>query len=374
MRRLATAASALAAALCWALPAPAASALAVRWAADVDQREPASPAGFSLPAVVGSGERMRVVIGGEDARIRILDAGGRELHRIPAAAPIESGALALPDGTVVLADLDGHLYGIDSEQGVVRWRAEVGGGVTGRPVALGDGFLIQTVDNRLYRFTGKGRRVWSYTASPGGLAMRMTPSPLVVGRTVYAVFTNGDVIALDGADGKLRWKRQLLLDTDAEVLSELQVPMTAPVWLPAEATGRGEDMVAVAVFQGDIHFLAAADGSRLAQRRIAARCRPLRDGATLYVGGVDGALWALEAGSGETLWRRKLADTGVCGPVKTAGGELVLTVEDGRVLRVSPDGKRLAERKLPGRIDRIAMPAADGVLVRTGRGILYRLR
>ncbi len=344
----------------------------VVWAVDVDQREPASPDGFSMPAVIGSGKAMRIVIGGEDARIHVYDADGGEILHLPVAAPIESGALALRDGVVVLADLDGHVYGVDAAHGVIRWRAETRGAVTSRPVALGDGFLIQTVDNRLYRFTAKGKLVWSYTASLGGLAMRMTPAPLVVGRVVYAVFTNGDVVALDGADGKLRWKRQLLLDNDAAVLDELQVPVAAPVFLPSKATGR-EDMLLVSVFQGDLYWLAASDGSRLHERKLAARCRPLADGDRIYVGGVDGKLRALEAGTGETLWRKDLAASPVCGPVK-AGNDLVLTAGDGRVFRVSRDGGVRGAIRLPGRIDRPALPAGDGVLVRTGRGILYFLR
>ncbi len=373
MRKLRVPAAALLAALALGCGEARAASPEAVWGVDVDQREPASPEGFSMPAIVGAGPAARIVIGGEDARVHVYDMAGRELHHLPVAAPIESGALALPDGTAVLADLDGHVYGVDAAHGSILWRAETRGAVTSRPVALGDGFLIQTVDNRLYRFTSKGRLVWSYAASLGGLAMRMTPSPLVVGRVVYAVFTNGDVVALDGADGKLRWKRQLLLDNDAAVLDELQVPVAAPVFLPAKATGRGEDMLLVSVFQGDLYWLAASDGSRLRERKIAAACRPLLDEGRIYVGGVDGRLRALEAGTGETLWSRKMGDAPVCGPVK-AGGALMLTSGDGSVFRVAPDGALRGHASLPGRIDRPALPAGDGALVRTGRGILYFLR
>jgi outer membrane protein assembly factor BamB len=200
------------------------------WSVDVDQRKPGDPVGFSQPAVVAT-PNGKIVIAGRDARVRVYDFNGSELHRIAIDEPSDCGALALPNGVVVVGDIGGLLYGIDPEKGSVLWRYQLSSPFFSQPVLLQDGFLIQTSDNRIYRFSNDGKKQWSYAGSGGGLGIYLTSSPLVVDATLYAVLTNGDAIALKVDTGDLLWRRQLLLNTDAPVLSELRAPIAAPVML-----------------------------------------------------------------------------------------------------------------------------------------------
>jgi len=346
------------------------------WSVDVDQRRPAEPEGFSQAAVVAPGSPNElIVIGGRDARVRVYDINGHELRSIAINEPSDSGALALPNGLVVLGDVGGTLYGIDPVKGLVVWQYQLSTPFLAEPVALDDGVLIQTMDNRLYHFSAKGEKRWSYTGLGGGLGMYMTASPLVHNRTAYAVFTNGDAVALKAASGDLLWRRQLLLETDASVLSELRAPMARPLYLQKGVIGieRVEDALLASFYQGKVMVLTREDGRQLFSIDASLKSTPLLDQGRLYLATATGELEAIDLATGATVWKQKLSDGELLGPV-LANGALWVADDRGNVMRLGLDGDKQAAIRLNGRIERAPAVTSTGVLVRTGLGVLTLLR
>ncbi|MDX8404833.1 MAG: PQQ-binding-like beta-propeller repeat protein [Mariprofundus sp.] len=343
------------------------------WQHDVDQRKPASPPGFSLPAVMKSSAGEIIVAGAQDKRLRVYTAAGSELMRVALRDACESGALKLHNGLVVAGDVSGNLYGIDLKQGVIKWRYTLGSALIGQPVAMDDDFIIQTSNNQIYRFSADGKKQWSFSAALGGLAMHLTPSPVVYHGRIYVALSNGDVVALKGSNGGFLWKRQTVLNNDAAVLSELKLPLATPTVIPAAKSGYTEDMLAVPVFQGELIFLSLQDGSTLKSRALSLKSAALLIGSKLYVADTHGAISALDAASGETLWKKQLADGELTGPV-LARGLLWLADDHGQVYRIDQDGQINGQIELTGRIDRTPVVAATGVLVRNNLGTLYMLR
>jgi len=336
--------------------------LNVVWATDVDQRRPMSPPGASRPATTSN----RIVIGGHDSRVHVYDMQGNELRRLALDAPCESGALALASGVVVLGDVHGELYGIDPKQGRIVWRQQLSSVLLGHPVALSDGdFLLQTADNRIYRFSPKGEKRWSYAGHTSGLEMHKTPSPIVADGMAYVVFSNGDVAALKLDGGALVWRRELILATNAVVLSELKVPVAAPVLI-------GRTLI-VSIYQGSLIALSADDGQQLWSRNLSLRSRPVIRGGRLYVATAAGDVLSLDAKSGNTFWRQKVSDAELVGPLMV-GKRWMVGDAKGNVFTLNMDGRKLASVNLPGRIDYAPVAVADGGLVRTSRGGLYLVR
>lgn len=347
------------------------------WSVDVDQREPGEPAGFSQPAVVpaqGSSQEL-IVIGGRDGRVRVYDLSGRELHFITINEPSDSGALALKNGLVVLGDVGGMLYGIDPVQGVIAWQYQLSSPFLAQPVLLNDGFLIQTMDNRIYHFSSDGNKLWSYAGHGGGLSMYMTASPLVVDRAVYAVFTNGDAVALKADSGDLLWRRQLLLNTDAAVLSELRAPISTPIHLNQAVIGieKTGDALLVAFYQGRILVLSREDGTQFFGRDISIKSTPLIDQGHIYIANASGEVEAINLESGATIWKQKLSDGELLGPVIWKDA-LWIADDRGIVMRLGKDGRKQASITLNGRIERAPIVTSAGLLARTGLGVLTLLR
>ncbi len=337
------------------------SSLHVSWVVDVDQRRPMSPAGYSQPALAGD----RIVIGGRDRRVRVYDLHGNELRRIALEAPCESGALALNDHLVALGDVNGVLYGIDPRAGHILWRQRLSSVMLGRPVRLGNDFLVQTADNRIYRFSAAGEKRWSHAGQPGGLTMHQGAAPRVSGDIVYAIFTNGDVVALRADSGDLIWRQQLLLDISAVVLSQMKVPVANPVLA-------GNTLV-VSFYQGNIIALDARDGRQRWQRHFSLRSTPLVDENRLLIATSNGAIASLDAANGATLWMKKMNAGELTGPVLSRG-RLFAGDDAGHVYALTPDGRRAGTLSLPGRVDRAPVAVPGGILIRNNLGGLYLVR
>ena len=352
--------------------AKAAGSISVAWRTDLDQRRPASPDGFSQPVVTSGGQGGRIVAGAQDKRIRIYDMDGHELKRLAIHAPGESGGVALANGLVVVGDVDGNLYGIDPIEGRIAWKYELPSVLLSSPVALENDFIIQTADNHIFRFTANGEKLWSYTGRLGGLGMHLCPSPVVYNNQIFAVFNNADVVALKAENGGFLWQRQLLLDTRAAVLSELKVPASTPVVIPASQSGRNEDMLAVAIFQGELMFVSLQDGTILSSRQLSLKSSPLLIGNQLFVADAKGAVSALDAAGGDTLWKQQISTGELVGPILWRD-ELWVADDHGAVFRLNKEGRLLASVKFSGRIDRTPVATPGGVLVRSDLGALYML-
>ncbi len=343
------------------------------WQHDVDQRKPASPPGFSLPAAFTTDHGELIVAGGRDRRVRFYDAQGRELGWVALQYACESGALRLRNGIVVVGDVLGNLYGIDPERQQIVWQQPLSAAMMGAPVAIGDDFIVQTSNNLIYRLHADGKKVWSYSASRlGGLGMHMSPSPVVYQGRVYAVFSNGDVIALKGDTGSLLWKRQLLISNDAAVVSELKVPEATPLVLPAGQTVSHEDILAVAIYQGSLFFLSLRDGSTLARRGLSVKGRPAMAHGELIVADASGAVSALDV-EGTTLWKKQLSSGELTAPVVWQG-KIWVADALGHVFRLALDGTLQSAHALNGRFDREPVLSRHGVLLRNNLGTLYLLR
>ena len=343
------------------------------WSVDVDQREIGEPAGFSQPAV--STSQNLIVIGGRDGRVRVYDLNGSEQHMITIREASDSGALALANGLVAVGDIGGMLYAIDPVAGKIVWQAQLSASFLSQPVALNDGFVVQTMDNRIYHFSFDGQKVWSHTGSSGALGMYSTPSPLVKGQAVYALFSNGDAIALRADSGDLIWRRQLLLNTDAPVLSELRTPVANPLYVDRVSMGieHANDALLVSFYQGNVLALAIDDGRQLFSKDVSIKSTPLIYQNVIYLATASGEVEATDLTNGATLWKQKLSEGELLGPV-IWNGKLWLADDRGIVMRLGLDGRKESSIELSGRIERAPVATSAGVLTRTGLGVLTLLR
>ena len=343
------------------------------WSVDVDQRELGEPAGFSQPAI--SESQGLIVIGGRDGRVRVYNLNGSEQHMISIREASDSGALSLSNGLVVIGDVGGMLYGIDPVAGSIVWQAQLSASFLSQPVPMRDGFIVQTMDNRIYHFSSAGEKRWSYAGSVGALGMYVTPSPLVNGQTVNAIFSNGDVIALKATSGDLIWRRQLLLNTDAPVLSELRTPVANPLHIRELSIGieQATDALIVSFYQGSVLVLSQVDGRQLFSKEVSIKSTPLVYQNAIYFASASGDVEAVDMTNGSTLWKQKVTDGELLGPVLW-NGKLWVADDRGIVMRLNLDGRQESSIKLSGRVERAPVATSAGVLARTGLGVLTLLR
>jgi outer membrane protein assembly factor BamB len=140
------------------------------------------------------------------------------------------------------------------EFGGVRWTFATGGAVRSSPAILGGVVYIGSTDGYLYALDERtGRLRWRYA---GGSAV--TASPAVAGGLVFAQTYDGRAFALRAADGRPVWTRSL-----------------GPAARLAWGHESGDDYAS----------------------------SPAITGTRIYIGGIDGNVYALDARSGAVIWR-----------------------------------------------------------------------
>ena len=343
-------------------------------AVDLDNRKPADSFGFSMPGFSAEHDNI-IVVGARDARAHAYDLSCHEISRSPLRNSSDSGAVVLPNGLAILGDSGGMLYAIHPENGALAWQFNLSGPLTSAPVVVGQDVLVQTLDNRIYRIAADGKKQWSFTAAAGGLGMYLTSEPLVQGNKVYAVFNNGDAFALSLDSGDVLWRKQLLLNNDAAVLSEIRAPLAKPVALRKILWGNdsASNAIMFSFYQGNIMLLDADDGRLLFSHEMSLRSAPYVDGDSMILADVDGYVRALALASGQYKWELELSKSELVGPSYYDGSYWVGDI-DGTVYRVSPDGKLQGTWQVDGEITRPLVTTTRGVLVRTNLGALYVLQ
>ena len=318
---------------------------AVLWRVPVDAPVPAGLAPVARPCVADG----LVVVGGQDGFVHWLRlADGHELRRRALGAPVEVGAVRTGSHWLV-ADESGRVHALD-DAGRDRVILTEAAPVVGL-ACHADACLLVTADGRVRAFSAAGSTQWIWADPKGaGLITRILARPVfAAGRWIVAL-PSGDLVALDARNGLPLWRAPLADNRGVVRISELK----ALVGMPARAPS-GVWFAPVA--GGPLARIADADGRIVQRRAIPARADVLVAEGRVWLGGEDGALYALDAATGRTIWRRALGRAPLVGLVPAREGVWAVDAKGGVAL-VDGSGKVRARLALPAGV--VAPPAGDG--------------
>jgi outer membrane protein assembly factor BamB len=268
-------------------------------------------------------------VGGSDGSVMRLDANtGEMLWRTKVTGEV----LAPPQGNgkvVVAQSYDGKLQGLDYDSGEILWTYDSNVPVltirgTGAPI-LRDGVVYAGFANgRVLAFTAatgsirwEARVAISQGRSEIERIVDIDGTMALVGNELYAASYQGRVVAIDASDGRKMWQRNVssfsgvsqgfgniyVTDEDGTVTAYLRNGQG--VRWQQDALGYRElsrptpvsSYVAVADFEGYVHFMSQVDGEFVGRVKVdgkGARADMLADGNILYVFGNGGKLVAYE--------------------------------------------------------------------------------
>jgi outer membrane protein assembly factor BamB len=266
--------------------------------------------------------------------------------------------LAVGDGAVYWMYWSGYgdlLMASDPSTGEQRWRNTDASGsavvtVDGNDVILSDPPILGASDQRgLYVFAGDtGSTLWTLPLNTTVMAR-----PAVADGTIFAVVISAAGSQLEAraeATGALKWARPTSGAYDVAVVAEGKVVVSSVGGLFAydAATGRllwsRTDLVPMqddpSVANGSVYVAQASPNtstpslvdldlgtgaSRWATPLpVASRSKPAVANGVVYIGGTDGTLYALDAGSGAVLTRLRTGGSVVSSPVVAQGQVYVL--------------------------------------------------
>ena len=246
------------------------------------------------------------------------------------AVPLKAGK-----GGVVAYDLDA---------GRILWRADF------EPVEAG----LATFGSRIVAAGLKGG-IAVFESATGELVWSSAPSdvpylaaPLIVGQTILAIDQSGVIRFFDALTGSLR--RSLVLDA------------------PVQRAGAVEqDRIFVSTTRGKIYCLALT-GSQIIWTYDTGQgfnrlTKPIITNGTLYIGGSNGTVYAIDATSGDLTWETNL-DAAITVPILPVGTTVLVGTMDARLIQIDAlSGDILGEQRIRGRIKSDMKPSAEGLLV-----------
>ncbi|MGC4063138.1 MAG: PQQ-binding-like beta-propeller repeat protein [Polyangiaceae bacterium] len=354
----------------------------------------------------------RLFVGSSDRGLYCLDArDGTPLWRFETVGDVQSAPLYDAETeSLYFGSSDGALYKLDARNGELRYRFATNSEVAERPVLVKDRlYFVNANDTVIALDAATGKMLWNQHRTPvNGMQIAGHSGLLVWGSRVYVGFSDGMVVAFDATSGAERWQP---VDLGAEAESNLgAIPQHFDVdTTPVPGFIDGSPVVYVASSEGGLFALDADTGTQVwqnpevlgtSQLLLWDESARLRSAATgdsskshqpageTLVAGVSSnsasafrsrlliaatgssGLWGIDPSDGSVVWRSRLPDGGVAGPVPVAGALMVSASQLGIYL-VSPlngkviDGLHLAEGVS-------ALPAALGshAFVLTNQGQL----
>ncbi|RME25202.1 MAG: hypothetical protein D6806_08270 [Deltaproteobacteria bacterium] len=205
------------------------------------------------------------------------------------AYPVGSALYSTPLVTsefVIFGSEGGTLYAVDNK-GQSRWQYQVPSGeIYSRPATDGKLIFFGSTNQKFYALDQSGTLRWQFAAKE-----RIKSDPVVADGIVYTSSYDGHVYALRAGSGKLVWK---FPPEPEEEKSEEKAPGESKEQKPAQKAPEPKP--------GAFSYSA-----------------PAISGGTLYVGNLDGYLYALDAASGALKWRFKAGEGITSSPLVESG-------------------------------------------------------
>jgi len=258
-----------------------------------------------------------------------------------------SGGPTAQGDLLVVGGLDGQVQALSTADGAERWNTQLTSEVIAPP-AIGDGVVVvRTNDGHLVGLDANdGSRKWITDQPVPALSLRGNAAPLIVKGVVYDGFDNGKVVAINLADGKELWVQALSNGegrTEVERLSDVD----------GNVVSDGNALYAAA-YRGQVVALALDTGRPLWQRDLSSYVGAAVSGNTVVIVDAEGNVWAFDRETGVNLWKQdKLKYRWLSAPA-IQGDYAVVGDSEGFVHWLS-----LAEGKFAAR-ERISKKAIEG--------------
>ncbi|MFM1886960.1 MAG: hypothetical protein RL026_2117 [Pseudomonadota bacterium] len=298
-------------------------------------------------------------------------SGGRKRWSTDTKASL-SGGPGVGDGLVIVGATHGDLIALDAATGAQRWRTRVNSEILSRAVVADGRVFLRSADGRLHALSAAdGKPLWSAEQTVPRLSLRGVAPPVLAGDAVISGFDNGRVLALAQRDGSTLWEATVAPPSGRTELERLNDIDSAVVV-------SGDDVFAV-TFQGRMVRVARDSGQQWWARDLSSYRGLVVDDNSLFVSTSDGQVVKMTRATGVEEWRQDVlknrrlsapalldghvvvadlegyvhvldAATGALAARVKGGGERVSAppvTAGGQVLLVDDDGKLVALRLLP---------------------------
>ena len=260
------------------------------------------------------------------------------------------GGIGYSNGRVFVAMGSGFAAAVDADSGVILWRTDFEVALRGSPAVDDRRVYVTTHDNQLHALdVDSGEILWTHVALSEQQALMGTSTPAVVGDTVVAAFSSGELFAIKTENGRVVWMDSLTRTGRATALSTLNDVDGQPV------VDRGQ--VYAIGHSGRMAAIDLRTGERIWENNIESSQTPWIAGDYIYVLTLNAEVVCLARSTGKIRWMvemqrhrkndRQKVRVVWSGPV-VAGDRVLIVSNGGYVVSLSPyDGDFLGAVKIP---------------------------
>lgn len=253
------------------------------------------------------------------------------------------------DGQLIVGSYNYTLYSLNPENGQQNWTFDgaesryIGGALTN-----GERIYAPNSDKNLYTLGLEGDPVWSFETEDA-----LWAAPVTDGDFVYLPSMDHRVYALDAENGELFW------NTDDLGGSIAGVPVLSP-----------DGLLFVGTFGDELLALDTTQNGKVVWRMPASAwvySGPAQTGDVLYVGDLDGMLYAIEANSGSIIWKiqpDQNNDRAITDKPLVIDDMVYFTSESGNLFAVEAEnGNPVWTREIGGKLYAGPQAAGENILV-----------
>ena len=271
--------------------------------------------------------------------------------------------LAFDAGVLYVVTGLSEAMAFDAATGKPGWRVALPAPARGAPTVSGGRLLIPTIENHLVALSiTDGQKQWTHRAQSTTTMVLGLPAPAVEGDIVVAGFASGELVALRAQDGRVTWS-EALASSRGGGLADIAAVTALPIIDRGRVFAAGLGGLTIAI---DLR-----SGRRLWERDVAVAETPWAVGDWLFLITPTADLACLGREDGRVRWittldryrkPEKKRDPITWGPPTVAGGRILITSTQGRLVEVNPaNGDKLSDTALPASTT-LAPAVANGIL------------
>ncbi|MGH8282882.1 MAG: outer membrane protein assembly factor BamB [Gammaproteobacteria bacterium] len=198
-------------------------------------------------------------------------------------------------GVVVVGATDGKVLALNAADGSKLWQTSVNGAILASPAVNQTAVIVHATDGLITALSpASGQKLWSVTRDVPNLTLRGASPPVIVGGMLLQGLDNGQLLALNLADGSQRWIANISTPSGSNELSRL-----------ADLDGIlavDNDNVYAVTYQGHIAEVSRETGQILWTRDMSSYAGVSEDDSHVYTTDTHSAVWALDKATGVPAW------------------------------------------------------------------------
>lgn len=297
---------------------------------------------------------------------RLNPTTGKIEWQVDSATPLTAGVGASIDSEYI-GTLKGDVIAYD-DKGKKRWSTRLSSTVLGVPKAAEGIVVVRTEDGHIYGLNADdGVQKWMYQRLLPALILRSQASLLVTKGAIFAGYPGGKLVALALDTGNVGWEANVAQPRGASEIERVTDVTSTPVI--------DDKQVCAVAYQGRVACFEIRTGNLLWAKDMSSTAGFTIDADNLYISDSKGNVVALEKTHGVSVWKQtQLQHRRLTAP-RRIGNYLAVGDYDGYIhLMALDDGHFVARTSTDGSaIISQQQDNSDNIVVQTAKGGIYAL-